>query len=665
MAASDTRIDEAWLIGRARFLLRERPFTASVAIVLAPAILALSFFTVRYETNDDAMMNFITSGIVFTNRPDEHMLFSNVVLGLALKSLYQTAPEVPWYGLHQVAALFLAAVAGVYALIRVNASFRQALASLLFVTVGVVPCLIEMQFTKTACIVSFSGFLLLLVPMFGVTPRPWLIDLCGCILVLWGSLIRFESCFLALVMVVPLAVVAAIHSPQRAPWRAVPIGLVLVAAAAFVQVNRSYYASEPAWTHFYEYNAVRAEFTDYKRFPYTAETAPFYLKAGWSVHDYAMLYNWFFADPDRYSLDQLKHLAATIPPAVPQSLGEVTINVFRNLPSHATLLVLIIGVICGAALTTSDRWSFITYVILFALPWFMTAYLGAYFWIPTRVAVPLFVAALAGGALVAGRDRAGRNAANSSPLDMPAAGSADDLRRSSQAKLAKKKRDASSTSPLAGSHLPHPATMRLNGLASTLVWYVRLLGAIAAPVLMIAAFVFMGQEDAAHALYRRGTMQIMTEIRRQPDMHSRASSASASRPLYVLWREWLPLEELQRPLIVDKSLRSFPCLPMGVLTPTPFAAERMQEFQITDIYEAICNRPETYVAAMDGLMGLFQGYVAEHYGYKVEPQVVVSAKTYPQFFNRNDVRAQIAVYQVRRINPPPQGDMPKEQKKGS
>src|SRR5436309_2613757 len=84
---------------------------AAVALVAAGllALVCPGLLTPRYETNDDVMMTLIASGRTFVDRPDEHLLLSNVLLGLPLSRLYAAAPGVPWYGLLQVATLLSAA----------------------------------------------------------------------------------------------------------------------------------------------------------------------------------------------------------------------------------------------------------------------------------------------------------------------------------------------------------------------------------------------------------------------------------------------------------------------------------------------------------------------------------------------------------------------------
>src|SRR5262249_15018753 len=75
-----------------------RRLRISLILVGSLALGVVLALTPRYETNDDAAMNLVAAGRGFVERPDEHLVYSNVLIGLALKALYQLAPSVPWYG---------------------------------------------------------------------------------------------------------------------------------------------------------------------------------------------------------------------------------------------------------------------------------------------------------------------------------------------------------------------------------------------------------------------------------------------------------------------------------------------------------------------------------------------------------------------------------------
>jgi hypothetical protein len=66
-----------------------------------PSALTLTRVARLFETNDDTAMNLIAAGIGFADQLYEHLVFTNVLLGLPLKAIYRVAPHVPWYGGYQ------------------------------------------------------------------------------------------------------------------------------------------------------------------------------------------------------------------------------------------------------------------------------------------------------------------------------------------------------------------------------------------------------------------------------------------------------------------------------------------------------------------------------------------------------------------------------------
>src|ERR1700731_365684 len=98
------------------FLVR-RPCLTAVALVLVVALGSLLLHP-RYHTADDIYMQFIASGRVVTDHPDEHLLFSNVAIGLALKQLYLIAPAIPWYGVYLFATLIVSFIVIVFVVLE-------------------------------------------------------------------------------------------------------------------------------------------------------------------------------------------------------------------------------------------------------------------------------------------------------------------------------------------------------------------------------------------------------------------------------------------------------------------------------------------------------------------------------------------------------------------
>jgi hypothetical protein len=380
--------------------VRERPLLVACAATAAAVAVALAAFTPRYETNDDVTMNLVAAGLLVTDRPDEHLLYSNVLIGLPLRALYGAWPAVPWYGLYHYATLCAAAAAACYALLRVNPTGRQAAVALFFLAVVVLPCLVGLQFTKTAFLACLAGLLLLLAPLRGAAPWPKSADAAGVALIVLGSLIRFQSFALALVVAAPVAAAGALPAPRRALRRAALPGLAAVLALALNAYNARYYARSPGWEDFYAYNALRAEFTDYQRYyPYSPEMNPALAAAGWDPVDLGMMQFYFFADPQRYSLDKLQRFTAVAPhrPAfVPRRITGVLNYEVRRYPDLLTLLV---AAACPPLLAGGGWRRFVMPAVLAATALVLVVALAAFYWFPAHVGYCLFSGVVAAGAL--------------------------------------------------------------------------------------------------------------------------------------------------------------------------------------------------------------------------------------------------------------------------
>ena len=106
-------------------------------------------------------MNAIAAGRAFVDRPDEHLVFSNVLVGRPLKALYEFAPRVPWYG----SLLFLTACLALWSICfvclrRPDSEWTIGLTGF-FLWVGGIPVLTQLQFTRIAFLAGLAGLLLL------------------------------------------------------------------------------------------------------------------------------------------------------------------------------------------------------------------------------------------------------------------------------------------------------------------------------------------------------------------------------------------------------------------------------------------------------------------------------------------------------------------------
>jgi hypothetical protein len=301
----------AGLLSPVRF--SRRPFSVSLILVGLLTLCVLSALTPRYETNDDAGMSAIVSGRVYVDRPDEHLLFSNVLVGLGLKSLYEMAPSVPWYGglLFVVGCLSLGAIC--YVCLQHDLSeWRLGLTGILLWVAGV-PVLTQLQFTRIAFVAGLAGLLLLVAAVreAKAARQKWL----AIPFLLAAGLIRYDALRLVCVVLVPVILWMLWRARRENSPR---IAILILAACVALAVradhyNKSYYAGDPAWRDYYPFNAERIEFIDYGHVEYNPQTAGVFAGAGWLPVDLGMLRNWAFLDRQRFNTESLRTIVDALP----------------------------------------------------------------------------------------------------------------------------------------------------------------------------------------------------------------------------------------------------------------------------------------------------------------------------------------------------------------
>lgn len=287
------------------------PVTFAFATV---GLLFAAFFTLlepSFQTNDDIQLAMIASGTGIGLQPDEHLVFTSVVIGHVLKALYTEWPSVAWYSLYLYAAQYLAQTAILYCAIAAGYTrLRLVLYLLFFATVGVF-LLNNLQFTTTASLAGQSGALLLLLLLVrradAAPPQLLRRSAAGIGLLVLASLMRLE-CFYLTGIVSLSAAVCLVGWPLRrqvlVPAIAVVVCLaVVLTLAAF---NDAYYARDPEWQNFFSYNKLRVKFNDYECITYMPHTAHVFDAVDWSENDYEMIAHWFYEDPVVYSEARLR-----------------------------------------------------------------------------------------------------------------------------------------------------------------------------------------------------------------------------------------------------------------------------------------------------------------------------------------------------------------------
>ncbi len=213
--------------------------TALAAIGWTLLLLVISHsFTLSFRTNDDAEMMAAVSGYDGGPRRPE-MLFTSVLIGHALRALYDLAPGVPWYGLYLHVAQILALALTTTAIIVLSQSWSdiRRLLGIGLLVVFAVGFMVSIQFTIVAFLLVLAGSTTMLA-VNSVMRRPILAGAVGGALAGLGGLIRFQSFGAAMALAVLALAVRVASAPrvERAPLIGatltfVTIGVLVVVAA--------------------------------------------------------------------------------------------------------------------------------------------------------------------------------------------------------------------------------------------------------------------------------------------------------------------------------------------------------------------------------------------------------------------------------------------------
>ncbi|MEX2142874.1 MAG: hypothetical protein WD894_26695 [Pirellulales bacterium] len=572
-------------LGR-RAPLRFAAFNVAILFTLVFAI-----FVPGFDTNDDAVMNMIVAGKGYGVVPDEHMVFSNVLIGLGLKTLYTQWPSFPWYGSYLLAVHFIAQTTMLFCAIRPGYTrLRLRLYLVYFATAGLY-FINNLQFTSTAFMAGQSGLLLLMLAVrdssAGETSRWRLWRACAFafVLLLVSSLLRREVFYPVVGLAIPTCGLVALAG-RRPLFNAVACLSVLAAAFAAATAcwhyNNAYYDVDDGWRSFYEYNQVRVKFNDEAWVRYSPETSYLFREVNWSENDFEMLNAWFFDNEERYSLEALRHVLEEYPWQRSRVSGEMfagsIASVFFDRESLAIFLVLPLLLYClepravnyavvGVALAMSC--GLIGYLILFSkTP-------------PSRVYVPTLAFPLAVAACLAHSSTFLPPERFRTWLRMIFSRSAG-WRRSLRVPLTKY---------------------------------------VAAVVL---ALMCVGVAKGTYHQYRRSRERIKTSNQ----LYELLATIDASDDkLFVCWAAAFPYEGL-RPFDSLQSMSDLHLLVLGWPQKTPLHRRMKEHFAVGDLAEALYRRNDLYLIAHPYYLGLYEEYVREHFGAELRYETPRYAKLF-------------------------------------
>jgi hypothetical protein len=296
------------------FLARSDSWKAQlITALIIGAVLAAAaalFLPLRFASTDDAAMMRIASGL-YTDQPDEHLVFQNVFIGLLLKTLYTVAADVPWYPLFLIGVQFLSITALLFALLIRRSGFFSLFLFTLFFALLQTPILMQLGFATTAFSAALAGVVLVLsADTVEIRQHRNFLLAAGIFLLITAGLIHGKAALLAGVFALPL-IVSVSKKNRVLAWSAIGVSALLI--IFLFRVHQWYYAHDADWSAFLEHHRARLQVQDHRALAITDAARLHFAHVDWDETDVRLFDLFFQHDEQVYSTANLQYLAQHLP----------------------------------------------------------------------------------------------------------------------------------------------------------------------------------------------------------------------------------------------------------------------------------------------------------------------------------------------------------------
>jgi hypothetical protein len=214
-----------------------------------------TFFDVFFEDGDDVIMQQIIQGY-FTNKPDVHLVFINVIIGYVLKPFYIFNNQIYWYSILLVG---LQAIS-LYIILKFILENKLSKLALIFYLIFFSYFILKVQFTSIAGLLIIAGFLELQKKLFNFKQNLIL----PLLLFYIGFLIRIEMFLLILFIVTIIFIIN--HKNEILSLKLTKIYvfqflIFLILIVSSYYINKIHYENK-AWQSYTKYNDIRKKIND-------------------------------------------------------------------------------------------------------------------------------------------------------------------------------------------------------------------------------------------------------------------------------------------------------------------------------------------------------------------------------------------------------------------
>ncbi|MGE3316280.1 MAG: hypothetical protein AB7O26_14280, partial [Planctomycetaceae bacterium] len=581
-----------------RRALADRPWIAAiVAFAVNVALFGsfLSFAAICYESNDDTALMQIANGVE-TGRPSEYLVFTNILIGRALRWLYEHYPAANWYSLYLFSLHFAAMTSLLWCFLRLE-TVRIALCFYFLIFVGFeARMLMNFQFTSTAIMTGWAGAMLLLTAESRYRPRSFPLAVpFGTLLLMASAAVREQAFILVVCLSTPLVLAAWLRRPSRRLilWSGIAIGFSLL----LLMYHRWEYRRDPQWREFVAYNAMRGRMQDFPVVDFADNTRFFFRRVGWNDVDYYAFRNFFAVSDQTASPETL----ARVLDLFGSAQGQRKVwddNLHGHLYFFRGQVMLTLSVLAIVLTLASRRWvqiapaAFAQLSVVAAL----FVYLGIYGKLEHRVTIPTLACLSIAFVMIHATSR-------ERPLPERLAGIVDRWRFPQKLFRA---------------------------------WQVSIVGISAAAVYIITA-----QYSLTHNNNRISNLAFQHTFQEIVDHNAQANP----KPVYVVWKRQMPFL-WDYVFSVRPELLQLSMIRLGWNVHSPLLAGLLAKHQVTDIYQAILDRPEFLLMSSEEDTSFLKGYLRQHYGVNV----VSSAPRYYVYEHAEPVGPRMIVMRKLRVD---------------
>lgn len=268
-----------------------------------------------YETIDDFFMQSIASGF-FGGTPDEHLIYSNFLIGLLLKSLFSTFSFLNWYGAYLLISHVIA-WAILFFVFNKYLSLKYAIVAYLYLfLVFEIYFIHNLQFTTTTALLSVSSLLLLYRQI--DQSRAGLKSLIiPSLILIFAALMRMHSAVLSIVLISPVFLCLLPNKKKffKSVW---VVAVLFIICNLPNKLDSWYYHQDKSWGEYYDNFYGSAVFNDDNAFYIAHHMNPDkpYKDFGWSENDLAIFTSFFRDYPpifNQKNYDNLKIAMKEVP----------------------------------------------------------------------------------------------------------------------------------------------------------------------------------------------------------------------------------------------------------------------------------------------------------------------------------------------------------------